>query len=137
MLQNQLRCILNTFQKTSPSEDCESERYYRADSFIAATKMMQKVVEVSDDRKADLIVLAGLAEFTAYCVYGVEGPNTIFESRNGEIYMAENHQVRERYRFQKWSRIQRRVLAQLKDEFNYDGSGEEDARNDITVIASR
>ncbi len=101
----------------NPSKDCEQERYYRAESFIAATELMQKVVEISDDRRTDLRILAKLAEFTAYSVYGVDGPSVVIESRGGSIYTVENNLVRERYRSQKWSKIRQNVLAQLEVEF--------------------
>lgn len=104
----------------NPSKGCETVRYFRADSSIAATGLMQKVVAISDNRKADLVILAQVAEFTAYCVYGVDGRSTIIESQENISYTVNNTLVRERYRFQKWSGIQRRVLEQLKNEFDYE-----------------
>ena len=104
----------------NPSEDCEKQRYYRADAFIAATNLMIKIVEISDHRKSDLITLAGLAKFTAFCVYGVDGPSFTFRSKDNMLYMAENTHVRERYRYKKWEHVQRRVLKQLKNEFEYE-----------------
>lgn len=103
----------------NPSKDCQIKRYFMADSLIAATKLMQKVVEISDQLKNDLIVLANLASYTAYCVYGVDGPNTTIKIQGNNIRTTDNYAIRERYRHQKWSRIQRRVLAKLETEFNY------------------
>lgn len=58
------------------SKACDSLRYFRADSFIAATEMMIKVVKISDDRRSDLVALAELAELTAFCVYDMYGQRT-------------------------------------------------------------
>ncbi|MDP6653295.1 MAG: hypothetical protein QGF90_14505 [Gammaproteobacteria bacterium] len=104
----------------NPSKDCVKHRYFRADSLIAATEIMIKVVAISNNRKPDLITLAALAEFTAISVYGVDGPSVAIEFRDDTIYKTENPGIRERYRFQKWSKIQTSTLAQLKDEFEYE-----------------
>ena len=101
------------------TKDCEGERYFRADSFIAATRLMEKVVEISDNRKQDLISLANIAGITAFCVYGVDGPALSYSIRDNEVRVEENIKVREKYRPQKWSGVQRRVLAQLRKEFDY------------------
>ena len=120
-LPDEKRCFeRNQDRFLNPSKGCEKQRYYRADSFIAATNLMIKIVEISDHQKTDLITLAGLAQFTAFCVYGVDGPSVIVESKDNMLYMSDNTQVRERYRYQKWERVQRRVLKQLKNEFEYE-----------------
>ena len=101
------------------AKDCEGERYFRADSFIAATKMMEKVVEISDNRKQDLISLANIAGFTAFYVYGVDGPALSYINRENEFLIEENFTIRSQYRPRIWSGVQRRVLAQLRKEFDY------------------
>ena len=101
------------------AKDCEGERYFRADSFIAATKMMEKVVGISDNRKQDLISLANIAGITAFCVYGVDGPALSYGIRDNEVRVEENIKVRNKYRPQKWYGVQRRVLTQLRNEFDY------------------
>ena len=101
------------------AKDCEGEGYFRADSFIAATKMMEKVVEISDNRKQDLISLANLAGITAFCVYVLDRPALSYSIRDNEFRVEKNIKVRSEYRPQKWYRVQRRVLAQLRNEFDY------------------
>ncbi len=123
-LPNERKCFAREEDRfLNPSKDCARHRYFRADSLIAATEIMIKIVAISDSRKSDLITLAGLAESTAFSVYGVDGPNLIIESRGDKIYPTENPHILERYQFQKWSKIQRRVLAQLKNEFEYEELG--------------
>lgn len=105
------------------SNDCEALRFFRADSFIAATEIMIKIVEISDDRLSDLTKLAGLAEFTAICVYeafGVTSLNNRSDSQFGYVYKSDNDRIiHENYRFQKWQRVHRQTLSQLESEFEF------------------
>ena len=105
----------------NPSNYCDKQRYYRADSFIAATQLMVKIVAISDNRKSDLIALAGLAQITAYCVYDVYGSSYSFNTHINMISKTLNIRGRENYQHQKWSGIQRHTLAQLQIEFDYGG----------------
>ena len=100
------------------SKDCKKERYFRADSFIAATRMMEKVVKISDNRKQDLISLAYIARITAFCVYGVDGPTLNYRISDNEVSVEENFTIRNRYLPTRWSNVARRVRAQLRKEFD-------------------
>ncbi|MBQ14929.1 MAG: hypothetical protein CMQ17_11115 [Gammaproteobacteria bacterium] len=81
--------------------------------------MRQKIVKISDRRKQDLISLANISGFTAFCVYGVDGPALKYNIRNNTVEVTESMEVRGRYRPQKWNAVQRHVLAQLQQEFDY------------------
>jgi len=107
----------------NPSMACDEQRYYRAESVIAATEIMIKVVEISDNRRADLTTLAGLAEYAAFCVYEVYGASRVdvsdvtFGTQTNIIFLTHTNQLQQKYRVEKWSRLQRRTLAQLENEF--------------------
>ena len=102
---------------------CDSLRYFRADSFIAATEIMIKAVKISNDRKSDLVALAGLAEFTAFCVYDMyEAENTKFEynAQADLVYKSDETILQEKYKYKKWTNVHRRTLSQLETEFNFE-----------------
>ena len=40
-----------------------------------------------------------------------------FETQASMVFLAENTRLQEKYRFEKWLRLQRRVLAQIENEF--------------------
>jgi len=105
------------------SKSCDSLKYFRADSFIAATEIMIKAVKISDNRRSDLVVLAELAEFTAFCVYdmyGAANTNYSYDSQSSIVYKIEKNVLQEKYRFQKWSMVYRRTLSQLETEFEFE-----------------
>ncbi|MCH8134773.1 MAG: hypothetical protein IIB77_02200 [Proteobacteria bacterium] len=125
-LPDEQRCFEREGDKFfNSSRACDEQRYYRADSVIAATEIMVKVVKISDNRKSDLTTLAGLAEYSAFCVYEVYGARTLrmdstgagFETQANIVFLTENNRLQEKYRFEKWLRLRRRVLAQLENEF--------------------
>lgn len=102
------------------SAACDSLRYFRADSFIAATEVMIKAVKISDDRRSDLRALANLAELTALCLYDMYGTaNTSYTNvhRSGHIYKLEKIVSLKKYRFHKWTMVRKRALSQLETEF--------------------
>ena len=68
-----------------------------------------------------MISLANISGFTAFCVYGVDGPALKYSFRDNEIRVEQNINVRSRYKPQKWSTVWQRVLAQLEKEFDYTG----------------
>lgn len=108
------------------SQSCRDFRSFRADAFIAATEIMVKVAEISDDRIADLTALAKLAEYTAICVFETyemaaqRSRTSAFNSPSSVVYSTEPVITQEKYQFKKWDRLKRRTLETLESEFEVD-----------------
>lgn len=110
------------------SQLCKSERNFRADAFIAATEIMVKVVEISDDRISDLTALARLAGYTAVCVFEAyemvanRSRRASLDARDNIVFTTNHVGTMEKYQFKKWENLKRRTLKTLEQEFNMDSA---------------
>lgn len=108
------------------SQLCNSHRSFRADAFIAATEIMVKVVEISDNRVSDLAALAKLAGYTAICVFEAYdnmargSGGTVLASQDSLTFTTEHIGMMEKYQYKKWESLQRRTLKTLEREFDID-----------------
>jgi len=95
---------------------CKEQRFYRADSIIRAVELQQHVIETLVASATELLFLYTLSEMAVGAVYGVDGDEIVLEwNTDGMPSMVENYNIRDRYRWRRYLKIQRDVLDDIRE----------------------